>query len=145
MELMTGLAAIGKSIDIVRALRDLEVKITDAEFKNQVADLYTALSDVKIALADAREKIADQEREILRLKAISGRKRAVFNYRGFNFGLDEIGRPIGRPYCPVCEQKDGAQIQITRGIGKFDLCPRCNSPYGKDYPWKVPEDKLPKT
>lgn len=144
MDLMSGLAALGKSLEIVKALRELEGKFNDSTFKHQIAELYSALADARIALADAREEIASRDREIAELKSIKDTKMTVVSYRGFNFGIDESGESIGRPFCPVCEKKDGSQIQISRGTSRHDLCPRCKGIYGTGgYPWKLPDDKNP--
>lgn len=145
MDLMGGLSAVGKGLDIVKALRELEGQVNDSTFKYQIAELYTALADAKIALADAREEIAKRDSEIAHLKAVQDSKMPVVNHHGYNFGIDEDGDSIGRPYCPVCERKDGSQIQITRGVSSHDLCPRCHAIYGTGgYPWRLPEEKKPK-
>ena len=144
MDLMGGLTAVSKGLEIVKALRDLESKVNDSSFKFQIAELYTALADAKIALADAKEELAERDKVIAHLKTVQDSKMPVVNYRGYNFGIDESGDSIGRPFCPACEKKDGAQIQITRGLSRHDLCPRCKAVYGTGgYPWMLPDDKKP--
>lgn len=143
MDIMGGLSAVSKGLEIVKALKDIEGRANDATFKLQIAELHGALADAKIALADAREELAVRDREIARLKEVQSGKMPVVRYRGFNFGIDEDGDSIGRPYCPSCENKDGAQIQITRLDSKANLCPRCENFYGSDMPWKLPDDKKP--
>lgn len=144
MDLMSGIAAIQKSLEIAKALKELEAKFNDSSFKYQIAELYSALADARIALANAREEIASRDREIAELKSIKNTKMTVVSYRGFNFGIDESGDSIGRPFCPVCEKKDGLQIQISRGTSRHDLCPRCGAVYGTgSYPWTLPDGKNP--
>jgi len=145
MDIMGGLTALSTAIDIAKSLKDLENQFQGSEFKLQVAELRAALADAKIALADAREALSDKDREIAALKAVKNSQRPVVQYRGFNFGLDENGDSIGRPFCPVCEQKSGLQVQISRGTTKHDLCPNCKGIYGSNgYPWRLPDDQLPK-
>ena len=140
MDIMTGLTAISQALDIAKKLKNFENELNDAEFKNQLADLYMALSDAKISLADARQLVADRDAEIASLKAVASNKMRTVSYRGYNFGIDEDGKSIGRPFCPVCEKKQDMQIQITRGVGKHDLCPSCKGVYGTGgYPWKLPD------
>ena len=142
MDIMTGLTAISQALDIAKKLRGFEKQLNDAEFKYQLAELYTSLSDAKIALADARLVIAERDAEIAQLKEKDSAKMRTVSYRGYNFGIDENGESIGRPFCPVCEKKEGMQIQITRGLrGVADLCPSCKAVYGSGgYPWRLPDD-----
>lgn len=144
MDIMGGLSALSRAIDIAKAMKDLEDQFQDSEFKLQVAELRTALADAKIALADAREALYEKDLEIAALKAVQNSKHPVVRYRGFSFGLDENGDSIGRPFCPICEQKSDLQVQISRGTPNHDLCPNCKGVYGKDYPWRLPVDQLPK-
>lgn len=141
MDFMTGLAAVGKALEIVKSLREVEVKSNDAAFKLQVADLYTALADAKIALAEAKEQAGEQEREIKRLKDIQAKQMPTVSYNSYTFGIDENGKSIGRPFCPICEQECGHQIQLVRslGPGRSDACPRCKAIY-TDHPSKLPDE-----
>ena len=141
MDIMTGLSAASKALDIAKSLREFESKLNDATFKHQIAELYTVLADTKMALADARQEIADKDAEIAKLKAVEASKMRTVSHRGYNFGIDENGKSIGRPFCPACEQKSGHQVQITRGLGKHDFCPSCQAVYGTGgYPWKLSDD-----
>lgn len=141
MDFMTGLAAVGKGIEIVKSLREVEVKTNEAAFRLQVAELHTALAEAKIALAEAKEQAGEQEREIKRLKDIQANKMSTVSYNSYSFGIDENGKSIGRPFCPTCERESGHQIQLVRslGPGRSDTCPRCKSVY-TDYPSKLPDE-----
>ena len=137
---MTGLSAIAQALDITSKLRNLDEELNTAEFKIQIADLYMSLSEVKISLADAKHLIAMRDAEILSLKNIASSKMRTVSYRGYSFGIDEQGKSIGRPFCPVCEKKENLQIQITRATSTKDLCPACNAVFGSSgYPWKLPD------
>ncbi|MCM2561010.1 hypothetical protein M8756_01880 [Lutimaribacter sp. EGI FJ00015] len=141
MDIMTGLSAAAKALEIAKSLREFEGKLNDATFKHQIAELYTALADAKMALADARQELSDKDAEIARLKAVDASKMRTVSYNGYNFGIGADGKPIGRPFCPVCEKTKGIQVQITRGLSKHDLCPSCKAVYGTGgYPWKLPDD-----
>ena len=136
MDIMNGLTAVSKAIDIARALKGIEGHVNDATFKLQIAELHSALADAKIALADAREELASKESEIKRLNEIQGSKMRVVAYKGYNFGIDVENTPIGRPFCPICEQKQNLQVQLVRGSSTHDLCPSCKGIYA-DYPRKL--------
>lgn len=141
MDIMTGLTAISQALDITKKIRDLDGQLSDAEFKMQIADLYVSLSDAKIALADAKQTLAERDAEIASLKTHSVGKMRTVSHRGYNFGIDENGKSIGRPFCPVCEKKENMQVQISRGTSKHDLCPSCKAVYGSNgYPWRLPND-----
>jgi hypothetical protein len=141
MDIMTGLSAASKALEIAKSLREFESQINDATFKHQISELYLALADAKIALADARQEISDKDAEIAKLQAVEASKMRTVSHRGYNFGIDDSGKSIGRPFCPVCEKTKGIQVQITRGLSKHDLCPSCHAVYGTGgYPWKLPDD-----
>lgn len=142
MDIMNGLTAISKALDIVRVLRDIESQSNDATFKMEVAELHSALADAKIALSDAKETISEKDKEIKSLKEIQSEKMRVVKYKGYNFGIDEEGSSIGRPFCPVCEQERGLQVQIVRASSNHDLCPKCHALYSS-YPWQLPKEKIP--
>ena len=141
MDFMTGLTAVGKGIEIVKSLREVEVTTNEAAFRLQVADLHTALADAKIALAEAKEQAGEQEREIRRLRDIQAIKMPTVSYNSYSFGIDENGKSIGRPFCPICERESGHQIQLVRslGPGRSDACPRCKAIY-TDHPSKLPNE-----
>ncbi len=140
MDVVTGLTAVGKAIEIARSAKKLGDEINNAELKYQLAELYTLLADTKMALADAKQVIAEKDAEIEKLKKIQSSKMRTIKYRGYNFGIDENNKSIGRPFCPACEQKSGFQIQISRGISNHDLCPTCKAVYStSSYPWRLPE------
>lgn len=94
--------------------------------------------DLMTALADAKTAIDERDREIADLKSKADRLRSTVIYRGYRFEVDSSGGSTGRPFCPVCEQKDGLFVQIARGIGKHDLCPHCQAIFS-DYPLQLPE------
>lgn len=58
MDLVSGLSAASKAIEIVRELRKIDRDVDEASFKLKIADLAEALADTKLALAEARQDIA---------------------------------------------------------------------------------------
>ena len=143
MDIMTGISAISQALDITKKLRDLDKKFDESEFKMQISDLYLALSDAKIALADAKLELSNKDAEIDKLKSVHNSKMPTVTYKGYNFGIDEDGKDIGRPFCPVCEKTKDIQIQLIRVSSRADLCPSCNAPYS-GYPYRLPPDVLEK-
>lgn len=136
---MTGLTAISSALDIAKKLQNYDKQFNEAEFKLQIAELYTSLSDAKIALSEAKQQIVEKNTEIKQLKDKQSKKMRTVNYRGFNFGVGTDGRSIGRPFCPICEQKQDIQVQITRNLSKGDFCSCCEAIYSS-YPWQLPKD-----
>lgn len=143
MDIMSALTAVSKGLDIVRALKDIETKSNDATFKLQMAELHSTLADAKMALSDAREALTEKDIEIRNLKTVQSDKMRVVRYKGYNFGVDDHGVSIGRPFCPACEQKQGLQIQISRATSRHDLCPNCKAIYS-GYAYRLPPEYLPK-
>lgn len=142
MDLMTGLSAVSQALGIAKKLKEFEDEFKNAEFKLQIAELYSSLADVKIALADAKIAIQDRDEEIASLKAKADNRLKTVSYKGYNFGIDADGKPIGRPYCPKCEQVSGLQIQISHAMDRHDMCPSCKAIYS-DNPKSLPSSLLP--
>lgn len=138
---MTGIAAATKSLEILKQLNSIDKRLNEAEYKLKIAELYTSLAEIKITLSDAKQLLHERDAEIASLKHTADFKMQVIRYRGYSFGI-ENGQSIGRPFCPTCE-KSGQQIQIQKGPGRMDFCPKCKAPYGKDYPYRLPENLKP--
>ena len=141
MDISSGLAAAGQALTLVKGLIEVNAQLDKAELKARLAEIYTSLADTKIALADAQTALAAKDAEIARLATREREKPQTVSYRGYIFGLNEDGTPIGRPYCPVCEQS-GKLIQLVRATSRHDLCPSCKAPYS-DHPYQLPRDKWP--
>lgn len=124
MDIVAGLTAAGKALEIAKALRDLDRSLEGAEYRSRIADLIDQLTDTRIALSEARETIADKEAEIRRLTARNTGLIEVVGKDGFNFGI-EGGKVRRLPFCPNCEQ-NGKQIQFSElGSGTY-YCSVCN-------------------
>ena len=138
MDLPAALSTASAAIELLKQLRTVDKLASDTEAKLRMIDLQEKIADLKTALIDARDRIADLERENGQLKAVRSRQMRTVSYRGFNFGIDEGGKPIGRPFCPNCEQSNGRQMQLSKGPGRYDFCPACKATFG-DAPYKLPE------
>lgn len=129
MDIITGLAAASQALEIAKKLRELDQDFKASEFKLQIAELYGNLADVKIALADAKTALQEKDREIERLKQVDDGKLKTIRIGNYNFGIGEDGKPLSKAFCPACEQSNGAQIPISRGLSGHDFCPKCQGVY----------------
>ena len=141
MEIAAGVAALANALKAVKALSEIDKALSTGELKLKMADLYSSLSEARIALSDAQAELHAKEQEIRRLSGSRANQLETVSHRGFSFGIGADGKPIGRPYCPVCEQ-EGVRVQLTRANAKFDICPRCKAPYG-GHPFKLPDELVP--
>ena len=69
MDIVSGLAALGQAVQIVKDLQSIEHKLDSAVIKAKMAELYGSLADAKIALTDAREIIHKKDQQISELQA----------------------------------------------------------------------------
>ena len=69
MDIVSGLAALGQAVKIVKDLQSINDKFDSAVIKTKMAELYGSLADAKIALTDARETIHKKAQEISELQA----------------------------------------------------------------------------
>lgn len=124
MDLVTGMAVAGQALDILRKLKDLDADLKNAEVKMQLAELYGKVAELKVALADASIELRQRDDTIVDLKDKARTKVRTMYHNGFNFGLDADGRPLIKPFCPICEQREGLQIMLQyKGSGA--ACPSC--------------------
>jgi hypothetical protein len=64
--LAIGLAT--KSLELVKALRDIDKELGEAELKAKAAELLSNLADVKIALVEAGDELRQRDAKIAQLK-----------------------------------------------------------------------------
>jgi hypothetical protein len=114
---MTAIATASKSLELVKALKDLDKQLGEAELKAKSAALLSSLADVKVALVEARDEVLAKDKEIGRLKAVLAKRAAdTVEHRGYRYMKGEDGGPRGDPYCPVCEaRRDCLFRQAKRG------------------------------
>lgn len=88
--------------------------IDTAEFKLKIAELSEAMADLKLTLIEARDDLASKDAEIERLKKQLQRKAELIEHAGFSYDKGKDGKPKGDAYCPVCMEKDGYLIHLTK-------------------------------
>jgi DNA repair exonuclease SbcCD ATPase subunit len=126
VDIMTALATASQALKLTQELRGIDKAVDAAEFKLKIADLTGALSDIKLALTEAKEELVSKDTEIANLKKQFQRSAEMVEVKGFRYKKGEDGKPKGKPYCPVCEQKLGQFYHLTRLLGK-DVCPNCKA------------------
>jgi hypothetical protein len=131
MDIMTALATATKSLELVKALREVDRQIGEAELKSKAAELLSNLADVKIALVEARDELEGKEKEIAKLKLAFHLREDCVRHENFLYEKKPDGTPRGQPYCPRCEQVDGVMIKLTydEGMRGNAICPQCKSKY----------------
>lgn len=128
---MATISPASKSIEIAKAIRDIDLKVGQADLKGKAADLISALADVKISLVEANDQLHAAEKEIERLKETLRRKDQLVESRGFLYRSRTDGSPQGNPACPVCLEKE-ARIFFTtptHDSGRPLQCPNCRAKY----------------
>ena len=132
MDIPAALTIITQAIGIVRALRETDQELANAEAKAKLAEVISALADAKIALSEANEEIFGRDKEISRLQKMFQRKDELVERDGYFYSKDETGKPIGRPFCPVCVQKHGLFFHLEQMdiAGRPKVCPNCKANFG---------------
>jgi hypothetical protein len=64
MNIPEALSIASKTLELTKALRDIDHRIELAELKNKAADIYQSMADLKMALVDAHEELQSKDREI---------------------------------------------------------------------------------
>jgi hypothetical protein len=126
MDIMTALATASQAIKLAQDLRGIDKAIGAAEYKLKIADLTTALSEIKLALTEAKAELAAKDEEIEDLKKQFERRAELVEYKGYKYTRGPHGKPRGRPYCPVCEQR-GVLFPLADLHGGLFFCPNCKS------------------
>lgn len=107
MDFMGAISLATRSLELAKAIKDIDKQLGEAELKAKSAELLSNLADVKVALVDARDALDQKEREIARLKAAFQLREDCLRHGSFLYAKKPGGSPSGHPYCPRCEQVDG--------------------------------------
>jgi hypothetical protein len=131
MDIIGALGLATKSLELAKAIKDIDKKLGEAELKAKAAELLSNLADVKVALVETRDELEQKDREIARLKAAFQLKAEGVRRTNFLYDKAPDGQPKGQPYCPRCEQIDGVMIKLTydEGMRGNAICPHCKSKY----------------
>jgi hypothetical protein len=82
MDFLTIIATATRSLEMVKALKDIDKQIGEAELKARAAELLSNLADLKVALVEAKEEAAVKDGEIAKLKkAFQLRNDCVRHYK----------------------------------------------------------------
>ena len=120
------LAGIDRSIGLVKRLREISKKVSEAEFKNLLADLSNELADAKLKIASLKEQLVTQAEEISELKrtASNASPKPSVQWDCYKFeGEDGL-------YCTGCYDSKGLKSRTNRLNTKFRLCPVCKAQIG---------------
>jgi hypothetical protein len=124
MDLMLAFTAATKSIELLRAMKDLDKQYSQAELKAKAAEPLSNLADVKVALIDARDQIAEKDCQV----------ETAFQLRqetdNFSFDKDERVALLICLIVTAAEQIDGVMIKVHQGGGRDMVCPQCKRTYG---------------
>src|SRR5256885_15872065 len=112
MDIMAAITTATKSLELVKAIKDIDRQIGEAELKGKAAELLSNLADVKIALVEARDEIGVKAKEVERLKSAFQLKEECVRHYNFLYDKNPDGTPSGQPYCSRCEQIDGVMIKL---------------------------------
>jgi hypothetical protein len=131
MDIMTGISAVAQALNVANWLRGIEKEFDAAEFKIKIADLYSALADAKVALADAKTEMDSKQAKIDTLIAQFQVRADTVSYNGYKYERGPDGKPVGHPFCPVCES-NGKMTRTTYSLtgNRYEVrCPRCKAIY----------------
>ena len=129
MDIMTGLSAISKTLEVTKELRNIDKEMDLAELKLRIADLTDGLLEAKQALIDAQERERELRAEIEELKA-TGRYE---DDNGLLYEIDNEGERAGLPYCNFCYVRTGKLFRVRRRIddaGFEFMCDNCEKGLG---------------
>jgi hypothetical protein len=130
MDIMTGISAVAQALNVANWLRGIEKEFDAAEFKIKIADLYSALADAKVALADAKTEMDSKQAEIADLVAQFQVRADTVSSNGYKYERGPDGRPVGYPFCPVCESNGKMTRTTFTGKVRGEVgCPRCKAVY----------------
>lgn len=137
MDIPLALTAMSKSLEVLKAIREIDKDFDAASYKAKIAELMSSVAEARIALADARDEIAAKDKEIARLKdGLKFREDHTIVVRGRRYEKGSNGKPIGMPFCERCDTVDGLLIRIASTSSKdgyVAICPQCKANYGREH------------
>ncbi|UDL89428.1 hypothetical protein LGH82_30955 [Mesorhizobium sp. PAMC28654] len=143
MDIAGTLSALAAALGVVKDLREIDGQFDKAELRLKIADISGALADARLGVIDAGEVIRAKEQEIARLAALFAyRADRTIRLNGYTYEkAEDSDRPVGLPFCPVCEQK-GHLLRLVEPYrpGRPKICPRCATDFGQvtAYSWTLP-------
>jgi hypothetical protein len=121
---MDVLVGIDRAIVLVKKLREISKKVSEAEFRNVLGDLSNELADAKLKIATLKEQLATQAEEIRHLKNTDKPKPSGVKWGCYQFEADE------GLYCTGCYDSKGLKSLTSRLNTKSRQCPVCKAQIG---------------
>jgi len=130
---MTALSTVTQGLKVAKALRDIDKAVDAADLKANLAEILASLSDAKLALNEAKQELANRDSEIDRLQKGLSHIQELVEFHGFPYAKKADGQPVGKPFCPICIQKNALFVnlgELNHGERLNWVCPSCRSDYG---------------
>ena len=129
---MDVVANISTAIDIVKKLRELNKKVSEADFKMLLADLTSELGDAKLNAANLKIELASSKERVEELERQAAHRSAAepeLHDGGYVF------EDRTRHYCTGCYDTGGRKILLAAHTGPFVAfgkwhCPSCDKSFG---------------
>ena len=133
-DIMTTLAMLGQATKIAKDMNDISKEFDAAQYKIQIADLAGTLAEAKLSMLDVQEQLAAKDAEIARLQEAMRHRAELVEHSGYFYDKQDDGSPVGRPYCPRCNEVDGLLMKLVRDRSAPGLpmcCPQCDKYFGQ--------------
>ena len=128
MDIITALSLGTKTLEALKAMRDIEKNFDAATWKAKVAELMSDVADMKMALVEANDKIAGLEKRVADQTEQLTFKAERTEYKdGFLYEVFEDATVAEFPFCQNCTTS-GKYVRIIRGPGgNSAICPSCKT------------------
>lgn len=125
------LKSLSEAIKLASTVADAKSTWEQADLKLKMAEVTSALADAKNALTDTQTELREKDQEIGRLKNAFTRAEGTVEYKGKHYRKGPDGKPIGRPFCPVCWEDHGRLFLLDRDKGTRGAmrCARCKAQF----------------
>ncbi|WP_106795594.1 hypothetical protein [Rhizobium sp. H4] len=132
MDITGTITAIGAALGVVKQLNEIDVHFDKADLKLKIAEITSALASAKLGLVDAEEVVRRKDAEIRKLSdQLKYKAENTTRLNSLLYDMED-GEPVGRPYCPICEE-NGSLIKVVQdlaGQGRLFNCPKCKAHLG---------------
>jgi hypothetical protein len=120
----SALGVVDKSIQAVKRLREIDLKMQAAEYKDLLADLLSDMADLKVQLVELKEenlklqKLVSGKDEKTEIRRAFERVRNVYRLKEkvFDFKAGD--------YCPHCFEANG-DMMVLVPFGVSQKCNKC--------------------
>lgn len=117
----------------IEKLQKFTRDVENVEYKEQILDLREMIADVREELLEKDDELKTARDEIAALKETAEFAESLIAVDGYKYdSVDE--KPVGLPYCPTCEVRDGKLFRLIRFDENRSRCHNCKQshPAGKD-------------